>query len=43
MDMKLQLERLFVEGEQERIKKENLEKKEAEQIAAGSYRPTSVV
>lgn len=35
MDMKLQLERLFVEGEQERIKKENLEKKEAEQIAAG--------
>ena len=33
--MKMQLERLFMEGEQERIQKENQEKKQAEQIAAG--------
>ncbi len=33
----MQLERLFIEGEQERIQKEKQEKKEAEQIAAGSY------
>ena len=35
--MKMQLERLFVEGEQERIQKENQEKKQAEQIAAGLW------
>ena len=35
--MKLQLERLFVEGEQERIQIENQEKKQAEQIAAGEW------
>ena len=39
--MKLQLERLFIEGEQERIQQENLEKKEAEQIAAGGSSPFS--
>ena len=33
--MKYQLEQLFMEGEQERIQRENREKKEAEQIAAG--------
>jgi hypothetical protein len=33
--MKMQLERLFIEGEQERIKQENIEKQQAEQIAAG--------
>lgn len=35
--MKYQLEQLFMEGEQERIQKENQEKKEAEQIAAGTF------
>ena len=33
--MEMQLDKLFVEGEHERIQKENLEKKQAEQIAAG--------
>ena len=33
--MKMQLERLFIEGEHERIKQENIEKQQAEQIAAG--------
>lgn len=35
-DMVMQLERLFMEGEQERIQKENMEKKEAEKIAAST-------
>ena len=35
--MKMQLERLFIEGEHERIKQENIEKQQAEQIAAGMY------
>ena len=34
--MQIQLERLFMEGEQERIQKEKMEKKEAEQIAAST-------
>ena len=33
--MKMQLERLFIEGEQERIRQENIEKQQAEQVAAG--------
>ena len=36
-NMRFQLEQLFVKGEQERIQKENQEKKEAEQIAAGRF------
>ena len=41
--MKMQLERLFMEGEQERIQQENLEKKEAEQIAASMSRFTIIM
>ena len=33
--MKMQLERLFIEGEQERIRQEDIEKQQAEQVAAG--------
>lgn len=33
--MRMQLDRLFHEGEQERIKQENIEKQQAEQVAAG--------
>ena len=35
--MKMQLERLFIEGEQERIRQENIEKQQAEQVAAGEF------
>ena len=35
--MKMQLERLFIEGEQERIRQEDIEKQQAEQVAAGMY------
>ena len=32
--MKMQLERLFIQGEQERVRQENIEKQQAEQVAA---------
>ena len=35
MCMQMQLERLFQQGEQERIRQENVEKQQAEQVAAG--------
>lgn len=40
--MQMELGKCFLEGEQERIEQEKLEKKQAEQVAAGIYhRPTS--
>ena len=35
--MRFQLDQLFIKGQQERIQRENQEKKQAAQIAAGMY------
>ena len=35
--MQMELGRCFLEGEQDRIQQENLEKKQAEQVAAGMH------